>query len=84
MSKFNDINNPQKASKLSKGLVQKLQEKTLALFINEAKLESEFKQINNVIEQQKGTENETVEEEKLAEYNRVRKDLEVNFKTLVR
>jgi len=40
ISKFNDIGNPQKTTKLNKGLVQELAADTLELFMKEAKLES--------------------------------------------
>lgn len=58
--KFNEISNPQK-SKLNKALVQELSASTLELFVKEAKLESEFRPLNNSIEQQL-RDGETVEE----------------------
>lgn len=63
--------------------MQELSPETLELFIREAKLESEFRPLNNSIEQQI-KDGEEVEAERMADYNRIKKDMQMNFKTLVR
>lgn len=79
--KFNEINNPQKL-KLNKTLIQELSPKILDLVVKEAKMEAEFRSFNTVQQQLK--EGEVVEEEKLQEFERVKKDTAYTFKSLVR
>jgi hypothetical protein len=79
--KFNEINNPQKL-KLNKTLIQELSPKILDLVVKEAKMEAEFRSFNTVQQQLK--EGEVVEEEKLQEFERVKKDTAYAFKSLVR
>lgn len=79
--KFNEINNPQKF-RLNKTLIQELQPDVLEALVREARLESEFRLFAGLEQQLK--DNEIVEEEKLREYERVKKDLAYSFKSLVR
>jgi hypothetical protein len=79
--KFNEINNPQKL-KLNKTLIQELSPGVLDLVVKEAKMEIEFK-THALIEQQE-REGEIIEDEKKQEYLRIKKDMEYNFRSLVR
>lgn len=79
--KFNEINNPQKF-KLNKTLVQELPPELLDSLVAQAKMESEFRTFAQLEQQIK--DGEIVEEEKMKEYDRVRKDMAYTFKTLVR
>lgn len=79
--KFNEYNNPLK-NKLNKNLVLELSPVLLELLIKEAKMEVEFKGLAGVEQQLR--DNENVEEEKTQEYLRVKKDMEYNFRSLVR
>jgi len=79
--KFNEINNPQKF-RLNKTLVNELEPEVLEAIIKQAKMESEFRVFAGIEQQLK--DNEAVEEEKLKEYERTRKDLAYSFKTLIR
>ena len=79
--KFNEISNPAKC-KLNKALVQELSPAVLDLIVKEAKLEVEFKGLAVIEQQLRDAEN--IEEEKVQEYNRVKKDMEYNFRSLVR
>jgi hypothetical protein len=54
----------------------------LDLAIKEAKLELEFRGYAALEQQIK--DGETIEEEKVHEFNRIKKDMEYNFKSLVR
>ena len=79
--KFNEINNPAKF-KFNKTLIQDLNPEVLEAIIKQAKMESEFRVFAGLEQQIK--DNEFVEEEKLREYERTRKDLAYTFKTLLR
>jgi hypothetical protein len=79
--KFNEINNPQKL-KLNRALLQELSPPVLDLLVKEAKMELEFR-THAAVEQQE-REGEIVEEEKKQEYLRIKKDMEYNFRSLVR
>jgi hypothetical protein len=79
--KFNEVHNAQKL-KLNKTLIQQLSHDVLELIIKEAKLEQEFKTLAVIEGQLK--ENENVEEEKVQEYQRCKKDMEYNFRSLLR
>lgn len=54
----------------------------LDLAIKEAKLELEFRGYASLEQQIK--DGETIEEDKMAEFNRIKKDMEYNFKSLIR
>ena len=79
--KFNEINNPQKL-KLNKTLIQELSQPVLDLIVKEARMEVEFKQQAGIEQQER--EGEIIEEEKKQEFLRTKKDMEYNFKSLLR
>ena len=79
--KFNEINNPQKL-KLNKTLIQELSPEVLELVVREARMEIEFKSFASVEQQLK--DGEVVEEEKIKEYERAKKDMAYSFKSLLR
>lgn len=79
--KFNEINNPQKL-KLNKALIQELPNGLLDIIVKEAKMELEFKTQASIEQQER--DGEIIEEEKKQEYLRIKKDMEYNFKSLLR
>lgn len=80
--KFNEINNPQKL-KLNKTLIQQLSPEILDLIVKEAKMQVELKGYV-ALEQQIKEEGEGVDEEKMNEYERVKKDTAYSFRSLLR
>lgn len=62
--------------------MQELSPQVLDLSVKEAKLEIEFRGYAALEQQLK--DGEVVEEEKVMEFNRIKKDMEYNFKSLVR
>ena len=80
--KFNEINNPQKL-KLNKTLIQQLSPEILDLIVKEAKMQVELKGYV-ALEQQIKEGGEGVDEEKMNENERVKKDTAYSFRSLLR
>ncbi|KAL4491985.1 hypothetical protein ABPG72_008406 [Tetrahymena utriculariae] len=80
ISKFLDV---AKHSKLSKDLVSKLSQRCLDLLKSQAEIEAKFKPYASLLDQS-NKEAEDVEEEKMIDAERLRMQLENNFKDLVR
>lgn len=63
-------------------MLQELSPPVLDLLVKEAKMELEFRTHATVEQQER--DGEIVEEEKKQEYLRIKKDMEYNFRSLVR
>ena len=81
--KFNEYSNSNNSRlRLNKTLIQELSPEVLDLVCREAKLEQEVKALAPIEGQLR--ENENVEEDKIAEFHRVRKDMEYTCRSLLR